>query len=82
MFACYFLLLMFCLFFLFLVLFFLYCFVLFLTFKGAMVGLWWCYRLELGLGPICQSFIVMVHSAMAQLDKAERLLGLQVQPTM
>ena len=66
MFACYFLSLMFCLFVFFFVLFcfilfFLYCFVLFLTFKGAVVGLWWCYRLELGLGPICQSFIVMVH---------------------
>ena len=49
-----------------------------------MVGLWWCYRLELGLGPICQSFIVMVHilHAMAQLDKVKRLVGLQVQPTM
>ena len=55
MFGYHFLLLMFCLFvclfvcvFLFcFVSFFLYCFVLFLIFKGAMVGLWWCYRLEL-----------------------------------
>ena len=80
MFACYFLLLMFCLF---VCLFFF--FVLLILFCCAMVGLWWCYRLELGLGPICQSFIVMVHIlpwSMQLIDKAERLLGLQVQPTM
>ena len=47
-----------------------------------MVGLWWCYRLELGLCPICQKFYCDgTYFAMAQLDKAERPLGLQVQPT-
>ena len=61
LFVCFFVCVFFFLF-VFVLFFFLYCFVLFVTFKGAMVGLWWCHHLELGLGPICQSFIVMVHS--------------------
>ena len=78
MFACYFLLLMFvCLFFFCFVLFFLYCFVLFLTFKVVLSPR---ARARSNLSNFyCDG---TYYFAMAQLDKAERLLGLQVQPTM